>query len=186
MMEIVVETQDDYSTPPPLPFLFYAQEGVRKPPPVLASMVAKPYEGDPDIPLCETMTWDSALSPHFVAHAWPGRNVQFVRCGRAFAPITEIPIAQIPYLVIVAKYFTQSTITNGLQPFLNRKLSVALRDIDWLMVNYSKQFDSAYFLSKQRHRSSLSFSPKCELVSIYEMYNSTLHMYRRRHFRTYK
>ena len=71
---------------------------------------------------------------------------------------------------------------------MNRKLLVALRDIDWLMVNYSKQFDSSYFLAKDKHTQShrLSFSPNNELVSIYEMYNNTLHMYRRRHFRTYK
>ena len=93
-----------------------------------------------DTSICDIMTWDSSLSPQFVKDRWPEKNVRFIQVGRAFAPIHEMPIAQIPYLIVAAKYFDQETITYALQPFLNRKLRVALRDIDWLMVNYSKQF----------------------------------------------
>lgn len=87
---------------------------------------------------------------------------------------------------MAAKYFSERVIKRALKPFLGRQLSVALRDIDWLMVNYSKQFDSCYFLERPLSDEPLSFQPRKELVSIYEMYNNTLHMYRRRHFRTYK
>lgn len=69
---------------------------------------------------------------------------------------------------------------------MTRQLTVALRDIDWLMVNYSKQFDSCYFLERDALSAARNFMPRGELVSVYEMYNNTLHMYRRRHFRTYK
>jgi hypothetical protein len=186
-MEIFIEEPDVEEEPPISAHLISFDDPlVRKPKPVLPSMIVRastePYETD----ICDTMTWDSAISPSFVRAMWPHRNIKFVRAGRAFAPITEIPIAQIPYLTIVAKYFDQHTIQHSLQPFLNRKLLVALRDIDWLMVNYSKQYDSSYFLSRVRKGPLDSFTPGNELVSIYEMYNNTLHMYRRRHFRTYK
>jgi hypothetical protein len=126
------------------------------------------------------------MSPDFVRARWPDRNIRFIQVGRAFAPIHEIPIAQIPYLIVAAKYFDQDKIEHALLPFLNRKLKVALRDIDWLMVNYSKQFESCYFLQKDYRHALDTFTPGRELVSIYDMYNNTLHMYRRRHFRTYK
>lgn len=54
------------------------------------------------------------------------------------------------------------------------------------MVNYSKQYESCYFLQRNYKHRLDCFTPGKELVSIYEMYNNTLHMYRRRHFRTYK
>ena len=186
-MEIYIE-EPDPTDEPVIAAFFVANDDplVRKPKPVLPHMIVKASSSHSETDICETMTWDSAISPAFVKATWPSRNIKYVRSGRAFAPITEIPIAQIPYLTVVAKYFDHGTIVHALQPFLNRKLSVALRDIDWLMVNYSKQFDSSYFLSRNHAGPLDSFTPGNELVSIYEMYNNTLHMYRRRHFRTYK
>ncbi len=92
-MEIVIEEPDPLATDCITPILSARLPGCRRPPPVLPSMVVKPYAPAFDEPLCDTMTWDSSLSPAFVAAAWPERNVKYVRCGRAFAPITEIPIA---------------------------------------------------------------------------------------------
>lgn len=54
------------------------------------------------------------------------------------------------------------------------------------MVNFAKQFDSCYFLERPYRGRLDCFTPGKEIVSIYDMYNNTLHMYRRRHFRTYK
>jgi hypothetical protein len=110
-MEIYIEEPEAPAAVSIVPLLM---SGARRPPPVLKSMVVKPFDPSFEEPLCETMTWDSSLSPAFVAAAWPGRNIKYVRCGRAFAPITEIPIAQIPYLVVVAKYFNHDVIVHGL------------------------------------------------------------------------
>jgi len=60
------------------------------------------------------MTWDTCLSNEWVKARWPDRPIKYISFGRAFAPIAEIPIAQIPYLIVAAKYFDDETIKSAL------------------------------------------------------------------------
>lgn len=138
-----------------------------------------------DVPICDEFTWDSPFSPAWLAARWPGRNLRFVRVGRALAPLAEVPIAQVPYMFLIAKYFDQDKIDHALEPVVGHRLVVALRDMEWLMTNYSKQYDSSYFLQRAPHPMD-KHVPRTSLVNVYDTYNATLHMYRRRHFRTYK
>lgn len=180
-MEIVVEFAPEPKQP-----LLYERFSSRPRKPVPSCMRHQKLWTPLEVDMSDSMTWDTCLSPEWIRARWPEKQVKYIQIGRAFAPVHEIPIAQIPYLLVAAKYFDDDTIAFALQPFLNRKLHVALRDIDWLMVNYSKQYESSYFLQRDYKHNLDTFTPGIELVSIYEMYNNTLHMYRRRHFRTYK
>lgn len=114
-MEIFIEEPLPVAPPRPLPLIPNPPPpNVRAPQPIPPGIVVSPSAPLVDVALCPIMTWDSSLSPEFVEARWPGKKIKFIRAGRAFAPITEIPIAQIPYLIVAAKYFTGHVITHAL------------------------------------------------------------------------
>lgn len=81
----------------------------------IPSCMLKPKSWVPiDVPICDVMTWESTLSLAWVKARWPGQDVRFIRIGRVVAPIDEIPIAQIPYLIVAAKYFGRDMIEYAL------------------------------------------------------------------------
>jgi hypothetical protein len=67
-----------------------------------------------NVDISDSMTWDTCISNEWVKARWPERTIKYISFGRAFAPIDEIPIAQIPYLIVAAKYFDAETIENAL------------------------------------------------------------------------
>jgi hypothetical protein len=108
-MEVVVEFPPEPKSP-----LLYERFSARVRKPVPLCMRTQRHWTPLDVDMSESMTWDTCLSPEWIKARWPDKHVAFIHIGRAFAPVHEIPIAQIPYLLVAAKYFNDETISYGL------------------------------------------------------------------------
>lgn len=133
-------------------------------------------------------TWDAVIPEEWLEKEFPDPETRpnVIRFGEFCSNISTTPIAQIPYLNMVSTFFTKDKIHKYLVPFLKRSIDVSLCNIDWLLTNYCKETCLGYYLIRKDVTVQSFSSLKKEYVILNDLYNTTLNMYRRRHFGSFR
>jgi hypothetical protein len=133
-------------------------------------------------------TWDAVIPEEWLVQEFPDPDTRptVIRFGEFCSDINATPIAQIPYLNMVSKFFTKEKIEKYLVPFLKRSIDVSLCNIDWLLTNYSKEKCLGYYLVREDKEKQTYSALKKEYVVLNNLYIKTLNMYRRRHFGSFR
>jgi len=131
--------------------------------------------------------WDAVIPEEWLENEFPDLETRptVIRFGEFCSDLQTTPIAQIPYLNMVSKFFTKEKIVTYLEPFLKRSIKVSLCNIDWLLTNYSKEMCLGYFIHRKEEKQTYAQLKK-EYIVLNNLYIKTLNMYRRRHFGSFR
>jgi hypothetical protein len=132
-------------------------------------------------------TWDAVIPSEWLQAEFPEEETRptVIRFGEFCSNISTTPIAQIPYLIMVSKFFkNKEMIDRYLTPFLKRSIDVSLCNIDWLLTNYSKEMCLGYYVVRDDEQTYSCL--KKEYIVLNGLYTKTLNMYRRRHFGSFR